>query len=112
MHCTVNPVCWKGNVQRDWKTRTRLEVSKKILIIGAGPAGLEAARIASERGHKVTIYEKSGEIGGQANWAKMLPGRADIGSIVTWYSTQLQNNEVRIEFHKEVPVDPYTWSSL
>ena len=105
MHCTVNPAAGREAARGIGKVG-QAEVSKKVLIIGAGPAGLEAARIASERGHRVTIYEKSGEIGGQANWAKMLPGRADIGSIVTWYSNQLRNNEVRIEFHKEVPVDP------
>jgi 2,4-dienoyl-CoA reductase-like NADH-dependent reductase (Old Yellow Enzyme family)/thioredoxin reductase len=103
MHCTVNPVAGRES------TRSRIEmatVPKKILIIGAGPAGLEAARVASERGHRVVVYEKSGEIGGQANWAKLLPGRADIGSIITWYSAQLKKNNVQIELHKEIPGDP------
>jgi len=105
MHCTVNPAAGREATRGIGKLG-RAEESKKVLIIGAGPAGLEAARVSSERGHRVTIYEKSGEIGGQAKWAKLLPGRADIGSIVTWYSTQLQKNGVKIEFHKEVPVDP------
>lgn len=103
MHCTVNPVAGRES------TRGRIEknalVPKKVLVIGAGPAGLEAARVASERGHSVVIYERSGEIGGQANWAKLLPGRVDIGSIITWYSSQLKENNVRIELHKEIPID-------
>jgi NADPH-dependent 2,4-dienoyl-CoA reductase/sulfur reductase-like enzyme len=104
MHCTVNPAAGREATRGIGKLG-RAETSKKVLIIGAGPAGLEAARIASERGHRVTIYERSGEVGGQANWAKLLPGRADIGSILAWYSTQLKKNDVKIEFHKEVPVD-------
>ena len=105
MHCTVNPVAGR-ELTRGLGKLTRVVRSKKILIVGAGPAGLEAARVASERGHSVVIYEKSGELGGQTNWAKLLPGRADIGSIISWYATQLRKNGVRIELHKEVPADP------
>ncbi|MFI5421012.1 MAG: FAD-dependent oxidoreductase, partial [Nitrososphaerales archaeon] len=104
MHCTVNPAAGREQSRGIGKLG-RASSRKKILVIGAGPAGLEAARVASERGHVVTIYEKSGEIGGQVKWAKMLPGRADIGSIISWYATQLRKNGVRIELHKEVPSD-------
>jgi 2,4-dienoyl-CoA reductase-like NADH-dependent reductase (Old Yellow Enzyme family) len=104
MHCTVNPAAGREQMRGLGKLK-KAPAQKNILIIGAGPAGLEAARVASERGHKVTIYEKTGEIGGQVNWAKMLPGRADIGSIIAWYSMQLRKNGVRIELHREVPPD-------
>jgi len=105
MHCTVNASAGRESTRGRDKIRMA-SIPKKILVIGAGPAGLEVARVASERGHSVVIYEKSGVIGGQINWAKLLPGRADIGSIVTWYSAQLMKNNVRIELHKEIPVDP------
>jgi 2,4-dienoyl-CoA reductase-like NADH-dependent reductase (Old Yellow Enzyme family)/thioredoxin reductase len=104
MHCTVNPAAGRELTRGLGKVTMALK-RKKILIIGAGPAGLEAARVASERGHEVVVYERSGEIGGQTNWAKLLPGRADIGAIVTWYATQLKNNRVRIELNKELPED-------
>ena len=104
MHCTVNPAAGR-ELTRGLGKIGRASIPKKILIIGAGPAGLEAARVASERGHSVVIYERSGELGGQTNWAKLLPGRADIGSIVSWYATQFKKNGVRLELHKEVPVD-------
>jgi 2,4-dienoyl-CoA reductase-like NADH-dependent reductase (Old Yellow Enzyme family) len=104
MRCTVNPSVG-FEAQRAIGSLAMASKRKKILIIGAGPAGLEAARITSERGHEVVIYEKEGEIGGQVRWAKLLPGRSDIGAILHWYSTQLKKNGVRLEMRKEVPVD-------
>ena len=104
MHCTVNPSVGReatravGSLQ---KAITR----KKVLIVGGGPAGLEAARVCSERGHDIVVYEKSGEIGGQIRWARLLPGRSDIGAILQWYSIQLRKSRVRFEMNKEIPLD-------
>jgi 2,4-dienoyl-CoA reductase-like NADH-dependent reductase (Old Yellow Enzyme family)/thioredoxin reductase len=105
MRCTVNPAVGREK-DRGAQAITQTENVKRVLVIGAGPAGLEAARIASERGHSVVIYEKSGEIGGQVKLAKLLPARSDIGAIIGWYESQLKNNNVRIELHKEVPNNP------
>lgn len=105
MHCTVNPAAGRETTRGSVAIEDAI-TSKKILVIGAGPAGLEVARAASGRGHQVVVYEKSDQVGGQVNWAKLLPGRADIGSIIAWYSTQLKQNGVRVELHKEVPADP------
>lgn len=57
---------------------SRVATPKKVLVIGAGPAGLEAARIAAERGHKVTIMEKSGLVGGQYYLAGFAPKKQQI----------------------------------
>jgi 2,4-dienoyl-CoA reductase-like NADH-dependent reductase (Old Yellow Enzyme family)/pyruvate/2-oxoglutarate dehydrogenase complex dihydrolipoamide dehydrogenase (E3) component len=101
MHCTVNPaVGFAGD--HDRLARAGAAGRKKILIIGAGVAGLEAARASSERGHEVVIYEREAEIGGQINLAKLLPGRADISAILPWYMTQLKKNGVRIETRKGI----------
>jgi len=105
MRCTVNPAVGKEG-ERGIDTLGQAARKKKILIIGAGPAGLEAARVASQRGHEVVIYEASGSMGGQLNLAKLLPGRADVGGIVRWYETQLQRSKVRIELNKQVPAVP------
>jgi hypothetical protein len=59
-----------------------------ILIVGAGPAGLEAARVAAERGHAVEIVEASGHIGGQFRLAGMQPRRAQILDLLDWYERQ------------------------
>ena len=62
---------------------------KKVLIVGAGLAGLEAARTAASMGHETVIYEMTSKIGGQVNLARMLPGRDDIGAVLGWYEGQL-----------------------
>ncbi len=98
LRCTVNPT-----VGRERESALKIAPQKKkVLVIGAGPAGLEAARVASQRGHNVVIYEKSLVLGGQVNLAKKLPGRSDIGAIIAWYATQLRNNGVRVKFNMEV----------
>lgn len=98
LRCTVNPT-----VGRERESALKMAPQKKkVLIIGAGPAGLEAARVASQRGHDVVIYEKDLVLGGQVNLAKKLPGRSDIGAIIGWYATQLRNNGVRVKFNMNV----------
>ncbi|PZQ97928.1 MAG: oxidoreductase [Cereibacter sphaeroides] len=61
---------------------------KNVLVVGAGPAGLEAARAAAERGHTVEIVEASGQIGGQFRLAGMQPRRAQILDLMDWYERQ------------------------
>jgi thioredoxin reductase len=70
---------------------------KNVMIVGGGPAGMEAARMAAMRGHQVTLYEKEPELGGQINIAKKGAGRENIGLIVTNLMAQLKKWAVRIE---------------
>jgi NADPH-dependent 2,4-dienoyl-CoA reductase/sulfur reductase-like enzyme len=72
------------------------------MIVGGGPAGMEAARMAAMRGHQVTLYEKEPELGGQINIAKKGAGRENIGLIVTNLMAQLKKWAVRIETGIEV----------
>jgi 2,4-dienoyl-CoA reductase-like NADH-dependent reductase (Old Yellow Enzyme family)/pyruvate/2-oxoglutarate dehydrogenase complex dihydrolipoamide dehydrogenase (E3) component len=104
MHCTVNPaVGFEGTRgQRARGEVQRVGKRKKILIVGAGVAGLEAARVSSERGHEVVVYEREAEVGGQVNLARLLPGRSDISAILPWYRAQLKKNGVRIETRKGI----------
>ena len=62
---------------------------RKVTIIGAGPAGLETARVASLRGHEVSIYEKQTRIGGQLNLACTAPGKGEIQYIIDYYQNQI-----------------------
>lgn len=55
---------------------------KKIAVIGGGPAGMKAAAIAAARGHRVTLFERTNRLGGQANLAQRLPGREEFGGII------------------------------
>ena len=75
---------------------------KKVMVAGGGPAGMEAARVAAMRGHRVTLYEKGDELGGQINIAKRGAGREGIGRIVTNLKTHLQKLNVKIECGVEV----------
>lgn len=62
---------------------------RHILVVGAGPAGLEAARVAAERGHRVDIHEAAPQVGGQFRLAGLQPRRAQILDLLGWYERQL-----------------------
>lgn len=61
-HCTINAAAGR---EKEFSELIPAEAPKKVMIVGAGPAGLEAARVAAERGHRVTLYEKESFLGGQ-----------------------------------------------
>ncbi len=75
--------------------------AKKILVIGGGPAGMEAARVAALRGHQVTLYEKRSRLGGQLIQAAIPPHKDRIEPLVRYFQTQLQKLGVRLELGKE-----------
>ncbi|MEE9210372.1 MAG: FAD-dependent oxidoreductase, partial [Kiloniellales bacterium] len=55
----------------------------RVLVVGGGPAGMKAAAVAAERGHRVTLYEAEAQLGGQARLAQLLPHRLEFGGIIT-----------------------------
>ncbi len=69
---------------------------RKVLVIGGGPGGMEAARVAAERGHTVTLVEKSGELGGQITLASKAPQRDQIAGITRWYALELDRLGVEL----------------
>jgi len=102
--CLINPSVsreheWDGDKVEPAKT------PKDVLVVGGGPAGLEAARVAAERGHRVRLVEKSGELGGQFKLAAGQPERGEIGAFLTWYQTQLGKLQVKVELRKELTAD-------
>lgn len=72
---------------------------KNVAIVGAGIAGLEAARVAAKRGHKVTIFEKDGQIGGQIRLAAIPPRKNEILRTVAYYEKLLPTLGVSIQLH-------------
>ncbi|MDA9238268.1 NADH:flavin oxidoreductase [Planktomarina sp.] len=72
---------------------------KKVVVIGAGPGGLEAARVASERGHAVTVLEAADQPGGQIRLTAQSPRRREMISIVDWRMQQCEKRGVRFQFN-------------
>jgi len=72
---------------------------RDVLVVGAGPAGLEAARVAAERGHRVEIVEAAAMIGGQFRLAGMQPRRAQILDLMDWYEREFQRLGVRLRLN-------------
>jgi NADPH-dependent 2,4-dienoyl-CoA reductase/sulfur reductase-like enzyme len=77
----------------------KAEWRKKIVIGGAGPGGLEAARVAGERGHEVVVYEAAAEPGGQVRLASQSKRRHEMISIIDWRMAQCERLGVRIHFN-------------
>lgn len=77
---------------------------KRVIVVGGGPAGMEAARIAALRGHAVTLYDREHSLGGLLNLAAMIKGTEveNIPSLITYYKVQLQRANVRVNLGVEV----------
>ena len=74
-------------------------MKKRISIVGAGPAGLEAARVAGERGHAVTVYEAADQPGGQVRLTALDPRRREMASIIDWRMAQCEKHGVLFHFN-------------
>jgi 2,4-dienoyl-CoA reductase (NADPH2) len=75
---------------------------KRVMVVGGGPAGMEAARAAALRGHEVCLYEKSESLGGQIPLAAAPPGRAEFLTFIRYLETQLKKLKVRVHTGTEV----------
>ena len=69
---------------------------KRVAVIGGGPAGLSCAAIAAERGHAVTLFERSEELGGQFNLAKRIPGKQEFAESVAYYAERMKRAGVTV----------------
>src|SRR5690606_19042739 len=72
---------------------------KKVVIVGAGPAGLEAARVAGARGHEVVVFEAAPHAGGQVRLTAQSPRRKEMISIIEWRLTQCEKSGVNFRFN-------------
>jgi 2,4-dienoyl-CoA reductase-like NADH-dependent reductase (Old Yellow Enzyme family) len=103
--CLANPATgrefeWGGDIV------PHSDRPRHVLVVGGGPAGLEVARVAAERGHRVTLVERDGELGGQFRLAAGQPLRGEINQLIgDWYPRQLEKLQVRIKLRTEMSAD-------
>ncbi|MGB0506876.1 MAG: FAD-dependent oxidoreductase [Pikeienuella sp.] len=78
------------------------EITKNVMVIGGGPAGMKAAAVAATRGHDVTVYEAGTQLGGQALLAQLLPGRSEFGGIITNLAREMELAGVKVQLNQKV----------
>ena len=83
-------------------------VKKTVVIIGAGPAGLEAGRVAAERGHAVTVFEAAAQAGGQVRLTAQSPRRREMIGIIDWRMAQCAARDVTFHFNTWAEADDVT----
>jgi 2,4-dienoyl-CoA reductase (NADPH2) len=97
--CAVNPRTGK---ERELAA-PRASRPKKVVVIGGGPAGMETARVAAERGHDVTLFERNTETGGALLWASILHPENE--PFLRWLRDEVRRSSVKIELGHEVSAD-------
>ncbi|MEP0728883.1 MAG: NADPH-dependent 2,4-dienoyl-CoA reductase, partial [Parasphingorhabdus sp.] len=93
--CLVNPrACHETILNYEPVTK-----AKRIAVVGAGPAGLAYATVAAQRGHKVTLFEASSEIGGQFNLAKTIPGKEEFYETLRYYRRMIEVHSIDLRLN-------------
>lgn len=99
--CLVNPRAANETTINHQKAQR----PKSIAVVGAGPAGLSFSVDAAKRGHRVTLFEKSGEIGGQFNLAKRIPGKDEFYETIRYFNYQLKECQVKVCLNHKASVE-------
>ncbi|MGD8229504.1 MAG: FAD-dependent oxidoreductase [Desulfobacteraceae bacterium] len=96
--CILNP---RTGREKE-RTVKRAEVPRDVWVAGGGPAGMEFALTAAERGHDVTLYEKQGRLGGQVNLAKVPPGKAEFHNAIESMKHRMEQRGVKVRLNTQL----------
>lgn len=96
--CLVNPrACAETELNY-----TKTSATKRIAVVGAGPAGLACATVAAERGHRVTLFDAANEIGGQFNLAKRIPGKEEFYETLRYFRHRIGETDVDLRLGGQI----------
>ena len=96
--CAVNPASGR---EADYRLTPTLK-PKDVMVVGGGIGGMEAARVAALRGHRVTLYEKSDKLGGTVQQAAVPDFKKDLRRLLAWYARQMETSAVSVKFNSTV----------
>jgi 2,4-dienoyl-CoA reductase (NADPH2) len=105
LHCAVNAEVGRGRLPG---VGVRVERPREVYVIGGGPAGLEAARVAAERGHHVTLFEQDRVLGGAVRIAAASPHRATLIDVVDYLERETRRLKVDVNLGATISVDDLT----
>ncbi len=99
--CLVNPrAC--AETELNYLTA---DTPKRVAVVGAGPAGLACATVAAQRGHRVVLFDRAHEIGGQFNLAKKIPGKEEFHETLRWFAHRIEDTGVELRLSTEADAD-------
>ncbi|ORJ92568.1 NADH:flavin oxidoreductase [Prescottella equi] len=104
LHCAVNAEVGRG---RHPQAGVRAAKIKDVYVIGGGPAGLEAARVAAERGHRVSVFEKATELGGSVRTAAASPHRSALIDVIDYLGNEMRRLKVDVNLSAGIALDDF-----
>ncbi|MBO6759192.1 MAG: NAD-binding protein [Roseibium sp.] len=102
--CLTNPCAGR---EGEWPAPSlvRTEKAHRVLVVGGGPAGMEAAAVAAERGHEVSLWDRGETLGGALSWTSRMPLRSEFGKLIDRQCARLEAAGVSVSLHTEATPD-------
>lgn len=110
--CVINPAL--GQERRAEHARRPAASKQRVLVIGGGPSGCEAAMLAAQRGHQVSLVERDARLGGQLHaWAAASPFRMEVSNMIAFYESELERAGVSVQLQTDArDIDLSTWDTV